>query len=197
MIGWIDDAIDKVIGVIDKVIDAFDHFAFICCHPIQVLHDAKLNIQDMMIFTKRSIVKMHDDMTGKTADKEAIAYMIERARMSRAYRDSLASSHEPDEICEQMMCYEPIIQKKAKLMMHPLGLEDLSIDAYDFDTKKKMFFSALDYYGKFYPGEIDKTKMIVKFFSCFCKKQSVIRVEILKANVSGDFELAESLEKLI
>ena len=33
-------------------------------------------------------------------EKEAIAYMIERARMSRAYRDSLASSHEPDEIRE-------------------------------------------------------------------------------------------------
>ena len=53
-----------------------------------------------MSFTERSIVKMYDDMTGKTADKEAIAYMIERARMSRAYRDSLASSHEPDEIRE-------------------------------------------------------------------------------------------------
>ena len=53
-----------------------------------------------MSFTERSIVKMYDDMTGKTADKEAIAYMIERARISRAYRDSLASSHEPDEIRE-------------------------------------------------------------------------------------------------
>ena len=65
-----------------------------------MLHGAKLNTQDMMSFTKRSIVKMCDDMTGKTSDREAIAYMIERAIISRAYRDSLASSYEPDEIRE-------------------------------------------------------------------------------------------------
>ena len=130
----------------------------------------------------------------KNKARKEISYFICYWLIAKGIYEGLQSDHEPNEIDEQMLCYEQnqIFDMKAKLAVGGERLDNTCIDEMAPSVRWLNFQTALDFAKT--RRNINELEVLEKFFYAYGKPANIAEL-LIKASLVGNEQLYKSLKK--
>ena len=132
----------------------------------------------------------------KSKARKEISYFICYWLIAKCTYEDLHSDHEPNEIDEQMLCYEQnqTFDIKAKLAVGGKKLDKTCIDEMAPSVRWLNFQTALDFAKT--RRNIIELEVLEKFFYAYGKPANIAEL-LIKASLVGNEQLYKSLKKYV
>lgn len=130
----------------------------------------------------------------KNKARKEISYFICYWLIAKGIYEGLQSDHEPNEIDEQMLCYEQnqTFDMKAKLAVGEERLDKTCIDEMAPSVRWLNFQTTLDFAKT--RRNINELEVLEKFFYAYGKPANIAEL-LIKASLVGNEQLYKSLKK--